>query len=670
MSDRSVRRVVGGVSALAVAAGFAVTAGVAVASAAPGSVTWTDGSSKFTRTISEANPAVGDVVTMTTKFERTGGVVEWLQAVKDVHPACLTYVAGSAKVSGSGQNPESQGADFVRVTGNWPVYPNINPKSQTFEFSYKVGADCARGAALSTSMYYGGSLGAGNYGDKGPSVTVRKDVSTTVLAPVTGAQVGQASTLSATVTGGANGDTVEFYDGASKLGTGALNNGVATYAWTPAAGAHSLVAKYLATGIADASQSAAQNVNVSAPDVSTTTQLTAPASVVEGASATLAAQVAPTPAGGTVQFKDGDANLGAAVAVGADGKASLTQVLPVGAHQITAVFSGVAGFTGSTSAAQTVTVTAAVPVDQATTTTVTAPVSVVEGASATLAAQVAPTPAGGTVQFKDGDANLGAAVAVGADGKASLTQVLPVGAHQITAVFSGVAGFTGSTSAAQTVTVTAAVPVDKATTTTLSVPGSAKTGQAVHVYATVKGPDSALIGSTGTVVFTIDGQAGAPVNVVGGVADLTQTFATAGTKSVTARFSGATGFATSTSAAGSVVVVDPAPSDVATTTTLTVPATAVKGTAVDLTATVAPAAAGGTVQFLDGATPIGTPVQVVGGKATLSYAFTATGDRSITAVYSGASGYQASTAGAHTIAVADGGDNGGGSGSLSSLFGS
>ncbi|MFC9925012.1 Ig-like domain repeat protein, partial [Rhodococcus sp. NPDC127527] len=109
------------------------------------------------------------------------------------------------------------------------------------------------------------------------------------------------------VTGGANGDTVEFYDGAAKVGTGALNNGVATYAWTPAAGAHSLVAKYLATSKANASQSAAQNVNVSVPDVSTTTTVTAPASVVEGAGVTLSAQVAPTPAGGTVQFKDGAA---------------------------------------------------------------------------------------------------------------------------------------------------------------------------------------------------------------------------------------------------------------------------------------------------------------------------------------------------------------------------
>ncbi len=59
MSDRNTRRVVGGLSAFAVAAGFAVTAGVGIAGAAPGSVTWTDGSSKYTRTVSNTTPNEG-----------------------------------------------------------------------------------------------------------------------------------------------------------------------------------------------------------------------------------------------------------------------------------------------------------------------------------------------------------------------------------------------------------------------------------------------------------------------------------------------------------------------------------------------------------------------------------------------------------------------------------
>ncbi|MBM4608290.1 hypothetical protein GS416_07625 [Rhodococcus hoagii] len=61
-------------AAAAVAAGFVVTLGASRAGAAPGSVTWSDGTSKFTRTVSNTTPNEGDIVTVSTKFERTGGV--------------------------------------------------------------------------------------------------------------------------------------------------------------------------------------------------------------------------------------------------------------------------------------------------------------------------------------------------------------------------------------------------------------------------------------------------------------------------------------------------------------------------------------------------------------------------------------------------------------------
>ncbi|WFR72780.1 Ig-like domain repeat protein [Prescottella defluvii] len=206
MSDRNTRRVLAGLSAFAVAAGFAVTAGMGSASAAPGSITWDDGYSRFTRTVSNTTPNEGDVVTVSTKFERTGSVVEYIYAVKDLHPTCMTYVDGSAKVDGSPRGSKSQAPDYARIQGSsiaWPVYPNISPKSHTFEFSYRVGADCQRGAPLMTTMHYSGSLGDGTYANKGPTITVNKNTTTTALAQVTGAQVGQATTLAATVTGGA-----------------------------------------------------------------------------------------------------------------------------------------------------------------------------------------------------------------------------------------------------------------------------------------------------------------------------------------------------------------------------------------------------------------------------------------------------------------------------------
>ena len=68
----------------------------------------------------------------------------------------------------------------------------------------------------------------------------------------------------------------------------------------------------------------------------------------------------------------------------------------------------------------------------------------------------------------------------------------------------------------------------------------------------------------------------------------------------------------SSASAQTVTVSDPAPVDVETTTSLSVPATAITGTAVDLTATVAPNNAVGTVQFKSNGTAIGSPVTVSG----------------------------------------------------------
>ncbi|MFC4605421.1 Ig-like domain-containing protein [Rhodococcus kronopolitis] len=580
MSVGNARRVVGGVSAFAVAAGFAVTAGVGIAAAAPSSVSWADGNSNFTRTVSNTTPVEGEIVTTSMKFMRKAlTTVEYVQAVKDFHPACLTYVDGSAKVDGSPQGLESQGADFARVTGSWAVYPNINPKSHTFEFSYKVGANCDRDVAMNTWTDYSGGLGSGSYPNHGATVTVSKNVTTSVLAAVpAGVKVGQSVPLTATVTGGVDGNVVEFFDGTTKVGQGALAGGKATLAWTPAAaGGHSLTAKFLGTTKANESVSAAQNVSATVADVVTTTSVTGPATAVEGTDVTLDVQVAPTPSGGTVQFKDGAADLGAPVAVDPAGKASITWALPVGDYAITAVFSGAGEFLTSTSAAHSVTVSPAVPADVATTTTVSGAATAQTETPVALSASVSPTPAGGTVQFKDGGTDIGSPVAVGTDGTAATTaSFATAGAHAITAVFSGATGFIASVSDAHTVTVTA-----------------------------------------------------------------------------------------------------PAPSDAQTATTLTGPATASTGVAVTYEAKVAPAPAGGTVQFFDGDTAVGDAVAVgADGKVSLTHTFTAAGTSTLKAVYGGTNGYVGSSSAVLIVTVTGetpvdpGPGTGGGTGSLGSLFGS
>jgi hypothetical protein len=88
----------------------------------------------------------------------------------------------------------------------------------------------------------------------------------TVLSPITTSPVcyGTTVNLAATVTGGSNGDGVQFFDGASSLGTALLSSGVATLpVSTLAAGAHtSITATYLGNNTANQSTSGAGSVTV------------------------------------------------------------------------------------------------------------------------------------------------------------------------------------------------------------------------------------------------------------------------------------------------------------------------------------------------------------------------------------------------------------------------
>ncbi|MBM4525344.1 hypothetical protein GS462_12090 [Rhodococcus hoagii] len=614
------------------AAGFAATVGVGSAGAAAASVNWSDGSSAFKRTVSNSTPSVGETISITTDFDRTGGVVEYIQAVKDIHPPCLTYVSGNRS------SPEVA-ADYTRVTGSWPVYPNISPNIQTFTFNYLVTASCARSTPLMTTMHYSGSLGSGTYSDKGPTITVSKDTTTTTLAAVqTPILTGQSVTLTATVTGAAQGNAVEFYDGATKLGEGPINaSGVATYAWTPTtAGARSLTAKFAGTAIANSSQSAAQNVQVNAP-VTTGTTVSVPGTAVTGTPVTLSASVTPANAVGTVQFKDNGASVGAPVTVTA-GQATLPHTFTTaGAHSITADFVAGSGFVNSSAPAQTVTVNAP------TTTTLQVPASATTGAPVTFSVSVMPVNAAGTVQFKDNGTAIGSPVAVAA-GQASVQHTFgAAGSHSITAEFSGGPGFASSAAAAQTVTV---ADPDVETSLSVSAPGSATTGASVDLAATVS-PSTAV----GSVQFKVNGSpAGAAVPVSGGEAVLPYTFNAAGSFAVTAEFTGAAGFTNSTAPTQSVTVVDP---DVSTSLSVTIPGSATTGSSVDLSATVNPSNAVGTVQFTDNGVPIGSPVAVLSGVATLSHTFTSAGAHSVGADFVADAGFTNSSATAQSVTVAD-----------------
>ncbi|MFF8624052.1 Ig-like domain-containing protein, partial [Rhodococcus erythropolis] len=292
---------------------------------------------------------------------------------------------------------------------------------------------------------------------------------------------------------------------------------------------------------------------------------------------------------------------------------------------------------------------ASAPVDVETTTSLSVPATAITGSAVDLTATVAPNNAVGTVQFKSNGTAIGSPVTV-TGGVATLSHAFDVaGAQSVTADFTAGAGFVSSSAAAQTVTVSDPAPVDVETTTSLSVPATAITGSAVDLTATVA-PNNAV----GTVQFKSNGTAiGSPVTVTGGVATLSHAFDVAGAQSVTADFTAGAGFVSSSAAAQTVTVSDPAPVDVVTTTALSVPATAVTGTAVDLTATVAPSNAVGTVQFKSNGAAIGSPVAVSAGVATLNYSFDVAGAQSVTADFTAGAGFVSSSAAAQTVTVSD-----------------
>lgn len=375
----------------------------------------------------------------------------------------------------------------------------------------------------------------------------------------------------------------------------------------------------------------------------TTTTVPPLAPVTEGDIATLKATVTPASATGNVQFRDGGVDIGVPVPV-SNGEAQLPHVFDtVGTRDISAVFTGTGQYAGSIAGTTPLEVTELPTLD--TTTTLQAPSSAVQGAPATLTAWLDPAQAAGTVQFVENGSPIGEPVTV-SGGSAQMSHAFTqLGNRSITAEFTGGKGFANSVSQARSIFVSAPVPQDVATTTTLVAPSTAQAGEQVTLTAELDPADAA-----GRVQFR-DGATdiGGPVTVVNGQASLQTTFE-AGSHSIIAVFTGNTGFESSTSSAQTVVVSDPV---VQTSVNLSVPSDAQTGSAVSLGAMVMPANASGTVQFTDGGSNIGGPVTVSNGAASLSHTFTAAGTHTIGAVFTGAAGFTAATAATQTIQVSE-----------------
>lgn len=206
-----------------------------------------------------------------------------------------------------------------------------------------------------------------NSGDVTVQVTVTKaDTTTTVTSSANPSKTGQPVAFNATVTptGGIPTGTVTFLDGGSPIGAGTLSGGIATFTTSGlAVGSHTITASYGGDGNSNGSTSSSLTQVVNKANTSTTilsslNPQTLGSPITFTATSTLVSPGAGTLAG-TFSFWDGSTRIGGPVTI-SNGTASFaTSALALGAHSITAVYSGDGNFNGSTSSVLSQSVTGA-----------------------------------------------------------------------------------------------------------------------------------------------------------------------------------------------------------------------------------------------------------------------------------------------------------------------
>ena len=482
-------------------------------------------------------------------------------------------------------------------------------------------------------------------------VTVSPPPTTTILSSSQNpSSLNQPVTFTATLqltSSGTPTGTVAFYDGVSSLGTATVAGGIAqiTISGLPI-GTHSITATYGGDANFSGSTSAALSQVVN-PGPTTTTVTSSSNPAIVGFNITFTVNVYPPYGGaptGLVTLFDGSTSLGSASLTNQSGQnyALFTlSTLTTGSHSITATYNGNVSFVASTSAVLTQTVN--LPASATYLTPVTNPVAY--GQALTLVAAVQPPRTGtanGTVTFFDGATSLGIANVSNNTAQLSLS-TLSLGSHTLTAQYSGDPNYAGSISAPVTETVNQAAT---ATTITSNLNPAAFT-QSVTFAATVQPAYGGT--ATGTMTFLDGATSLGTASVANNSAQISLNNLTAGTHSITARYSGDGNVTASNSSALTETITQ-----ATTTTTVTSSlAPSVYGQPVTFTATIQTppgTAATGSITFMDSTNSLGSAT-ISSNSAQFIVPTLAAGSHSITAVYAGNANLSGSTSAVLTQVV-------------------
>ena len=462
-------------------------------------------------------------------------------------------------------------------------------------------------------------------GSLGVKVTVSKaDTTTTLSSDKQSIEYGETVTFTADVAPNDLTGEVEFFNNTAFIGRDAVLNGQASVSTDSLPiGTQKVTAVFTPTDDTDYNVSTSNEVDVLVGVTQTVTTLTAsPTNPTYGESVSLTADVSPNDVAGEVEFMDNGASLGK-VAVSSGQAALATDTLTTGGHELTAEFTpdDTQTYGGSTSLAITVTVDKATPkvtltTDKTTTT---------YGEPVTATANVTPDLAG-SVQFQNNGTSLGDPVVVVAGSASVVVDNLPVGANDLTAVFTpdDTTNYNDATSNTETVNVGKATPK----VTLSSDKQTIVVGQEVTFNVNIA-PDNIA----GNVQFKDNGNnLGNPVVVAAGKASLTTDILALGDHSITAEFTpdDTAKYNDATSNTLNVKVANLTPTQVGLQVTPDKDVT--YGDALTLEANTSPAGVAGEVEFSDAATSLGK-VRVKDNKASLKVANLDAGNHALKATF-------------------------------------